>query len=509
MSDSPRYRLSARSAGTAFFGLTVAQLGLMSVGIVVGVKVLTRGPLSVVHVSAAATALSATAVAAFASWRGRPVYEAVPTAARFSWRALTGANRWFCRLPLLDVTGSPASAATLPACLDGLEILALDRPSWAGGQRTLAPLGLVRDRRTGTLTAALNVKGSEFQLVDEADQHACIFAWGRVLAQFARESSPVARISWHEWSCPAPLSEHLAWLAPNVDPDAPAAAHYRSLLEDQAVSVARHELRVTITVDPRRIGRNHGRSARARRDTAEVALAMVRSLGDRCRDAGLVVGDPLSAAELSDAVRLGGDPAVVRSRRSSRPLDVRAGLVALAGAVPLAMDTAWDHLCIDGAVHRSFWVWRWPTLEVGPRWLEPLLLDTEGTRTVTMIMEPVSPRTSRRAINHEAVRVHGDIHNRARHDFRVPVELQRAQADLDRREAELNSGFAEYRYLALIDVTARTLEELDELANAYVDVAAACGLEIRSLDGRHDAAWACSLPIGRAPDRDLIAGIIG
>lgn len=508
MSDPPRYRLSARSAGTALFGLTMAQVGLVSVGVIVAVKLLTRGPLSGAHLAGAATALTTTAVAAFACWRGRPLYEAVPTAARFSWRVLTGANRWFCRLPLVDVEASP-SAVPLPSCLEGLEVLAVDRPAWAGGHRTLAPLGLVRDRRTGTVTATLNVKGSEFQLVDEADQHRLVFAWGRVLAQFARESSPVARICWHEWSCPAPLSEHLAWLASNIDPDASAVAHYRSLLADQAVSVARHELRVTITVDPRRIGRNQRRSARARRDTAQVALAMLRSLGDRCRDAGLVVAEPLSAAELCDAVRLGGDPAVVRSRSPSSSLDVRAGLVPMAGAVPLAMEATWDHVRIDGAFHRSFWVSRWPTLEVGPRWLEPLLLDTAGTRTVTMIMEPVSPRASRRQINHEAVRVHGDIHNRARHDFRIPVELQRAQADLDRREAELSSGFAEYRYLALIDVTARTIEELDELSNAYVDVAAACGLEIRSLDGRHDAAWACSLPIGRAPDRDLIGGLVG
>ncbi|MDP9389666.1 MAG: hypothetical protein M3Q48_17570 [Actinomycetota bacterium] len=508
MSEQARYRLSARSAGTAFFGLSVAQLGLMSVGIVVAVKLLTRGPVGVAYVAAAATVLATTAVAAFASWRGRPVYEAVPTAARFSWRALTGGNRWFCRLPLV-CPEAPASAVTVPPCLEGLEILAVDRPTWAGGQRTLAPLGLVRDRRTGTVTATLNVKGSEFQLVEEADQHGRIFAWGRVLAQFARESSPVARICWHEWSCPAPLSEHLAWLASNVDPDALATAHYRSLLAEQAVSVARHELRVTITVDPRRIGRNHGRSARTKRDTVQVALAMARSLGDRCRDAGLVVADPLSPADVCDAVRVGGDPAVVRSLSESRSLDVLAGLVPLAGAIPLAMETAWDHVRIDGAFHRSFWVSRWPTLEVGPRWLEPLLLDTAGTRTVTMIMEPVSPRASRRQINHEAVRVHGDIHNRARHDFRIPMELQRAQADLDRREAELNSGFAEYRYLALIDVAARTLDELDELSNAYVDVAAACGLEIRSLDGRHDGAWACSLPIGRAPDRDLIGGIVG
>lgn len=508
MSDQGRYRLSARSAGTAFFGATPAQLALMSIGIVAAVKLLSRGPFSAANAVPAATGLAIAAVAAFASWRGRPVYEALPTAIRFWWRTLSGGNRWFCRLPLLGTEAS-GSAVNLPSCLEGLEILALDRPMWAGGQRTLAPLGLVRDRRTGTVTATLNVKGSEFQLVEEADQHNLIFAWGRALAQFARESSPVARICWHEWSCPAPLSEHLVWLASNVDPDAPAVAHYRSLLADQAVSVARHELRVTITVDPRRIGRKGGRSARSKRDTAQVALAMLRSLGDRCRDAGLVVADPLSAADLCDAVRLGGDPAVVRSRGPSASLEVRAGLVPLAGAVPLAMETAWDHVRVDGAFHRSFWVWRWPTLEVGPRWLEPLLLDTPGTRTVTMVMEPVSPRASRRRINHEAVRVQGDIHNRSRHDFRIPVELQRAQGDLDRREAELNSGFAEYRYLALIDIAARTLEELDDLSSAYVDVGAACGLEIRALDGRHDAAWACSLPIGRAPDRDLIGGMIG
>ncbi|HVF74829.1 MAG TPA: SCO6880 family protein [Acidimicrobiales bacterium] len=509
MGDQPRYRLSARSRGTAVFGLTVVQLGLASAAVLVAVKVLTAGPPTAARVFLAVAVPAAAAVMAFGQWRGRPVYEAVPTAAHFGWRAATGQNRWYCRLPLLSADGTTTGTVALPSCLEGLEILALDRPDWAGRRRTVAPLGLVRDRRTGTLTGVLNVKGAEFQLVDEADQHGCIFAWGsRVLAPFAREFSPVVRLAWHEWSCPAPLSEHLTWLASNVDSDAPAASHYRALLDSQGVAVARHDLRVTITVDPRRMGRGYRRGG-GRRDATEVALSVLRSLADRCRDAGLVVADPLGGAELADAVRLGGDPEVVRRRGMSLPLDVRAGLVPVVHAVPLALETAWDHVRVDGALHRSFWVSRWPTLEVGPRWLEPLLLDTAGTRTVTMVMEPVSPRASRRQITRDAVRVQGDIHNRARHDFRVPLELQRAQADLDRREAELNSGFAEYRYLALIDVSARTLEELDELSNAYIDVAAACGLDIRALDGRHDAAWACSLPIGRAPDRDLVGGLVG
>ena len=470
---------------------------------------MTGGPLSLTRVAAGAGIVSAAAAIAFTPWRGRPAYEAAPAVARFSWRAVTRRNRWFARLPLLGADGAPAGVTRLPPCLDGLEVLAIERPAWAGARRTLAPLGVVRDRRTGTMTAILSVKGAEFQLVEEDEQHARIFAWGRVLASFARQSSPVARICWHEWSCPAPLSEHLAWLAPNVEEDAPAAPHYRDLLATSAIRVARHELRVTITVDPRKIGRS-SRSGRAKRATVEVALSMLRSLADRCRDAGLVVADPLSAAEITDAVRAGADPAVVRAAQpGQRRLEVRAGLVPAVHTTPLAMDIAWDHVRVDGAVHRGLWVSMWPTLEVGPRWLESLLLDTAGTRTITMVMEPVSPRKSRAEIRHDAVKVQGDIHNRSSHDFHIPVELQRARADLDRREAELSAGFAEYRYLALIDVCAATLDELDELTSTYIDAAAGCGLELRALDGRHDAAWACSLPIGRAPDRDLIGGLTG
>lgn len=505
----PRYQLSARSTGTAFFGLTVAQLALTACGVVVAIKTVTGGPPDIARIVVAATVLVLAVAVSFGSWRSRPIYQAVPTVVRVAWGLLRGSDRWFCRLPLLASDGTPQTVVKPPRCLEGIEVLSVDRPAWAGASRTLAPVGLVRDSRSGTVTAVLSIKGKEFQLMDETDQHGRIFAWGRVLAQFARESSPVARICWHEWSCPAPLADHLTWLAANVDEDATATPHYRRMLADQAVSVARHELRVTITVDPRRVGRGRVRPGRMRRDTADVALTMLRSLADRCRDAGLVVSDPLSPAALNDAVRACGDPSVlsVADRRGS--LEMRAGLVPMTTAMPLAMQAAWDHVRVDGAFHRSFWVSRWPTLEVGPRWLEPLLLDTTGTRTVTMVMEPVSPRTSRRRINHDAVRVQGDVHNRARHDFRIPVELQRAQADLDRREAELSAGFAEYMYLALVSVTASDLEALDELSHALVDVAAGCGLDLRQLDGRHDAAWACSLPIGRSPDRDLVASIAG
>jgi hypothetical protein len=506
VTDPSRYRLAARAAGTGLFGLTVAQLAFVAAGVAVAAKTLTAGPLAVTRVAAAAAVLAAAAAVAFTPWRGRPAYEAAPAAIRYVLRAVTGRNRWYARLPLLAADGTPTGPSPTPGCLAGLELLGVPRPAWAGARRSLAPLGVVRDRRSGTMTIAVGVKGAEFQLVDADEQHARIFAWGRVLASFARQSSPVARLSWHEWSSPAPLAEHLAWLEANLDRDAPAAAHYTELLAASAVSVARHDLRVTLTVDPRKT-RRAARRAPTRRAGLDALLNAARALIERCREAGLVVGDPLSAAELADALRTGADPLTVR--HAGRSLAERAGLIPTVHASPLAVDRAWDHVRVDAALHRVLWVAAWPALDVTPRWLEPLLLDTTGTRTITMVMEPVAPRASRRELRHDTVKVHADIHNRSSHGFHVPVELQRARAGLDQREAELAAGFAEYRYLALIDVCAPTLDALDQLTTTYIDAAATCGLELRALDGRHDAAWACCLPIGRAPDRDLIGGLSG
>jgi hypothetical protein len=171
------------------------------------------------------------------------------------------------------------------------------------------------------------------------------------------------------------------------------------------------------------------------------------------------------------------------------------------------MDASWDAARIDGTWHRCVWVSAWPTLAVGAKWLEPLLLDTRGTRTVTCIMEPVNPRSSRRHLTKESVGLDTSIETRQAKGFRVPAELHRAKDDLERREAELVSGFAEYGYLVLIDVAAATLEALDDLSNDYINLASQCGLELRALDGRHDAAWACTLPVGRAPDRDLLGAV--
>ncbi|MGF7239277.1 MAG: SCO6880 family protein, partial [Frankia sp.] len=174
-------------------------------------------------------------------------------------------------------------------------------------------------------------------------------------------------------------------------------------------------------------------------------------------------------------------------------------------AVPLAVNATWDAVRVDSAWHRVFWVAQWPTLDLAAGWINPLLLAAPGARTVAVVMEPVSLRTSRRRINADTVSIEGQMGMRERHAFRVPVGLSRAQAHVDQREEELSAGFCEYSYLALVDVCAPTRDDLDDACHAMVDLAAQCGItELRPLHGRHDMAWAATLPLGRVPSKPLL-----
>ena len=86
--------------------------------------------------------------------------------------------------------GRPEPIAKLPDAGRDLELLA-------------APLqgeqvGVIKDSRARTYTAALAVKVTSFGLLDRGEQESRQAGWGGVLAGLAREGSPVSRIQWIE-----------------------------------------------------------------------------------------------------------------------------------------------------------------------------------------------------------------------------------------------------------------------------------------------------------------------
>jgi hypothetical protein len=540
-SPPPGYHLGERTHHGALLGLRLPQILLLS-GALIAVVLPAASTRSTRGLLTGTTLALVCAVLAFGRAGGEPLYSWAPTLTGYLTHRAGGRGLWLAPLPLL--TGTPPTphqsrptsrrARVLPRCLAGLELLAVERPDWAGPDTTLAPVGLIRDRRHHTLTIVARARGHAFLLLDPHEQHTRIQAWGQVLAQFGREISPLVRLGWSLSSTPTTPrttdTEHPDWFQEHSHPPGylpQVADTYERLLDD--TPLLRHDLRIWITVAaspqpqvrPRRPGR-HGSVPPG----AEAALAAARVLSERCISAGLVISPPLSPVQIADATRLQADPTLHTTAACG--LTTRTGLASTLNTTPgppsalgpgvraldptpvapLAVQPWWNSVQIDSAWHRAFWISHWPSTVSDPHWLSPLLHDTPCARTLTVIYEPISPRTSRRNITADAVAVDSHLQLRERHDLRVPVGLHHAHHDIDQREAELAAGHTEVGLLALIVLTETSPERLDEATQTLLDQAAHTGITgLRPLHARHDAAWACTLPLGRTPDRELLHGI--
>jgi hypothetical protein len=479
------YRFPPRDRGGWLLGLSGAQCLLLAGGLVAAGVLLSHGapgPLVAVPVMAARAG-------AFAPIDGQPAHTLAPPAARHALRPTT----WQAELPLM-VAGVDRVAPDLPDWLGPVRLVTADGPAAVGAR--LAGAGLVVDSDESTVTTVLRVRGREFALLDRAEQDRLLFAWGDALGGFCTEHNPVARVWALEWAAPAGAGEQLAYLADHAaDPDGTAAREYTAMVEAAGPMATRHEVLLAVTVSARLL--------RRRRRRGPLTDAAVESLGDELRllsqrleHAGLAVDAPLTARQVAAAIRARLDPAA-HAPIAARARTLADAAVATHNCGPLTGTIGWRHVGVDGAVHASYWIAEWPRLDVGPNWLEPLLLHAGGTRTVAICYEPIPPSRSARQIERDAVRLAADEDQRARAGFRHRARDRRAKDAVAAREAELVAGYPELGFCGLVTITAATVGELERSCADYEQAAAQAGLELRRLDGRHDVALAASLPLGR------------
>ncbi|MGD9795038.1 MAG: SCO6880 family protein, partial [Acidimicrobiia bacterium] len=370
---------------------------------------------------------------------------------------------------------------------------------WARHGRT-AGAAVIRDRRERTISAVLRVHGRGFALNERDEQEQLLQQWGDALATFCAERGPVGRIRWLEWAGPTGLDDQLAYLAEHYQPaDVSHTEAYHALLDHAGPKTTRHDALVVVTVEDRRLRLRRNTDIDKAAEAEQILMEELRLLTSRLDAAGLVVDAPLSPSEVAHVWRSRLDPfhapGVGTNRR--RSLVELAGLVSVANAGPLSLRTERDHVQVDSAVHAAYVIAEWPRLDVPPGWMEPLLLHAGGIRTVAVHYEPVAPSRSRRAIDRDTVKLAADEEQRTRSGFRIGARHHRARADVWDREAELVAGYAEFEYVGFVVVTARDIEQLERSCSEYEQAAAQTGLELRRLDGRHDLALACMLPMGR------------
>jgi hypothetical protein len=497
VASKPRsYRFGPLDRSGWLLGLSGAQCVLVGGALLAGAVALRLG----LPLSAAVGSVVVCGALAFVRWRGRAAHGWLAVLVSFGVLRLTHRDRWGARLPLFG-TEVGERAPDLPGFLAGLGIVEVMAPVSVGAARR-AGVGVVIDDQTRRVTGLLRVRGREFGLLEPTEQERLLDLWGDALAGFCRERGQVARVAWSEWAAPAGLDEHTRYLGQHLGApsESPPVQAYVELLDSAGPLTTRHDVLVAVTVDPRRAAAR----PTTRRDRDGVAIdALLDELGllsSRLDHAGLIVDAPLSATEIATALRVRCDPSV-HSRLSTRARSAAelAGLVGVHNAGPLAVSVEFDHVRVDGSVHRAYWVAEWPRLEVPTDWLGPMLLHAGSVRTLTVVYEPVPPSRSQRRLDREATRLASDEEQRRRGGFRVGARLRRAQHEVLEREAELVAGYAELGYVGFVTVTAPDLESLERACAEYEQIGAQAGLELRRLDGQHDVGLGASLPVGRHP----------
>ena len=113
-------------------------------------------------------------------------------------------------------------------------------------------------------------------------------------------------------------------------------------------------------------------------------MGELRALTRRMAMAEVSVGDILSPGQLERLLASSFDP-------FAAPRVPNAGVNACAddNPYPASTDTYWSRYRAGDAWHATFWVGEWPRDAVPGDFLAPLILESEGTRVITTVAQPV------------------------------------------------------------------------------------------------------------------------
>jgi hypothetical protein len=258
---------------------------------------------------------------------------------------------------------------------------------------------------------------------------------------------------------------------------------YTSLMAQSAPVARRHRTLLALSVRTHRSGRSPGgRDAGTAAVLLRESAALQRMLEDTDATVEGILGPAALAAVLRDAV------APVVGIGGTGP--------AVAWPWPMAVAPTWEAVHTDGTWHATYWIAEWPRVDVTPDFLGPLLFSPLR-RTISLVMEPVSPGRAARQVAQARTADIADGELRRRGGFLVTARQRREQQGVEHRDRELADGHAQYRFSGYVTVTADDPEALGEGCAALEQAGGQARLELRRLYGEQDLAFACSLPLGR------------
>jgi hypothetical protein len=512
-----RYRFGPLEQRGLIAGWRGGQIGAVATGLVCGVLALRAHP----SVPGVLGALVFTGVGvAVACWpvRGRTGEQWLPLVVRWLAAELRGGHRQLADAPGLghlarvdrqEGVGPTASVAlarpegrrrrTPPGVFEGLRI----QPAPVGDDPSGPVAGVVIDARARTATAVLAVQGHSFALLGPVEQDARIGAWARVLAAMAREGSPVHRVQWVESCLPddgrAVRGHQLA--CAELGADTAPGRSYASLVDQSAPVTRRHRVLLALsihTAHSARVIRGQGGGSAG---VAAVLLREVVALQRLMEEADATVEGILGPRALATVVRETSAPMSAVGGPGTDPAtaggpDEPGDRVSDGCPWPMVVDPGWDSVHVDATWHATYWIAEWPRVEVTPDFLGPLLFSPIR-RSISLVMEPVSPSRAARQVAQARTADIADGELRRRGGFLVTARQTREKEGAEHRDVELADGHAQYRFSGYVTVTAESPDDLNDACGSIEQAAGQTRMDLRRLYGEQDVAFACTLPLGR------------
>jgi hypothetical protein len=514
--DRVRYRFSPLERRGVIAGWRGGQIASVAGGLLIGVLSVRSRP-SVEGVVLALAGVCAGVALAFWPVQGRTGEQWLPLVVRWLWSASTGTRRQLApgprrghlatvgsnRPPRGEIESRPTATGVRTigrrmvfegVTVEGVPFEA-DRPS--------PEFGVVVDGPARTATAVLAVRGHSFALLGPGDQDARITAWARTLSSMAREGSEVHRLQWIESCLPddgTAVRRHWADHAV-LGVDSPAGRSYRALVDEAAPVTRRHQVLVSLSIHTARSSRSVRASGGGITGIGAVLAREVQTLHRALDGADITVDGVLGPGALSRAIRepstsmaRSGNGTPAAGTGSDRPLSGDES--ASRWPWPMAVEASWDAVHTDATWHATYWIAEWPRVDVTPDFLGPLLFSPLR-RSISLVMEPVSPSRAARQVAQARTADLADGELRRRGGFLVTARHVREKESVEERDVELADGHAQYRFSGYVTVTTDTRSELTTACASLEQAAGQAGLELRLLYGAQDTAFACSLPLGR------------
>ena len=487
--DPARYRFGPLERRGLIAGWRAGQIASVAAGLVVGVTVLRARPDVAGGVFALVALIGGVGVACWPI-AGRTAEEWVPTVAR--WGADSGGHRrrWRASGPAAGHRAGRGMharrlevAAPEPGPFGGLSVLAVD-----GGPGKVRATAVVYDARERTYTAALSVRGHSFALLGAEEKERRVGGWSGVLAGLAREGSAIHRLQWLALALPDDGAAVRSYFSEEAATPSDSSHHhsYGEFLDGAGADTCRHEVLLVLQV---REVKSRGPLQHRQRESCVTLLREVESMQRQISDADVTVDGLLDAPELVGLLRRNGDT-------SAPPTVTQEHTVVTTSPWPMAVDVEWSRVHTDALWHATYWIAEWPRIDVGPDFLAPLLLGPLR-RTVSVVMEPISPSRATREVEQARTADIADSELRRRGGFLSTARRAREAEIVVRREAELADGHASFRFSGYVTVSAASTEGLDEACQVTEQAAGQAHLELRRLYGEQGRALTCTLPLCR------------